>query len=101
LQPEFQLAFTRIVTHFFYRAAWLEDGILLRQAHTLAGIPGIMVHGRLTLAAPLVTAWELNRAWPDSELVLVASAGHSSADPGMTEALIAATDRFGRCWSGQ
>lgn len=101
LQRTFQLAFARIVTHYFHHAAWLEDGVLLRDADALAEIPGIMVHGRLDLAAPVVTAWELSRVWKQAELVLVASAGHSSADPGMTEALIAATDRFGTSWPGK
>ncbi|MGB0388867.1 MAG: prolyl aminopeptidase, partial [Ardenticatenaceae bacterium] len=77
---------------------WLEDGILLREAGSLAGIPGIMVHGRLDLGAPLVTAWQLAQAWPDGELVIISRAGHTSSDPGMSEALIAATDRFaGTC----
>ena len=94
LQPAFQLAFARIVTHYFHHSAWLEDGVLLRRASTLARIPGILVHGRLDLGSPLVTAWELAQAWPSSELVVVGGAGHSSTDPGMSEALVAATDRF-------
>lgn len=94
LQPAFQLAFARIVTHYFHNNAWLEDGILLRQASSLAHIPGILIHGRLDLGSPLVTAWELAQAWANSELVIVSGAGHSSTDPGMSEALIAATDRF-------
>ena len=93
-QPTFQLAFARIVTHYFRHGAWLEDGVLLREAHRLNGIPGILIHGRLDLSAPLVTAWELDRAWQDSQLVIVSGAGHSSTDPGMTEALVAATDHF-------
>ncbi len=95
-QADFRLARARIVTHFFRHQAWLEDGILLREAGALAGIPGVMVQGRLDLAGPLVTAWELAEAWPDGELVIVSGAGHSSADPGMTESVISATDRFAR-----
>jgi proline iminopeptidase len=94
LQPAFQLAFARIVTHYFRHHAWLEDGILLREAGSLAGIPGVLIHGRLDFGAPLVTAWELAQAWADSELVIVTNAGHASTDPGMSEALIAATNRF-------
>jgi proline iminopeptidase len=94
LQPAWQLAFARIVTYYFCHNAWLEEGILLRHAGVLAPIPGILVHGRLDLASPLVTAWELARAWHTSELVIVNGAGHASTDPGMSEALIAATDRF-------
>ena len=96
LESKFQLAFARIVTHYFTHHAWLEDGILLREAGALVGIPGIMVHGRLDLGAPLITAWELNQAWLGSELVLIGGAGHSSSDPGMMEALVTATDQFAR-----
>jgi proline iminopeptidase len=90
--PRFRMAFARIVTHYFHHHAWLEDGILLRDAHRLAGIPGVLVHGRLDLGSPAVTAWELAQAWPDAELELVPT-GHTGGDE-MTERLIAATDRF-------
>lgn len=93
-KPTEQLAFARIVTHYFRNGAWLEEGVLLRNAHLLAGIPGILIQGRLDFGTPLITAWELARAWPDSDLVIVNGAGHSAADPGMIEATIAATSRF-------
>lgn len=94
MEPAREMAFARIVTHYFHHKAWLEEGILLRNAHKLASIPGVMVQGRLDLGGPLVTAWELDRAWPDGELVLVQGAGHTARDPGMSEAVVAATDRF-------
>ncbi len=98
LQPDFQMARARIVTHYFRHRAWLEEGILLRNAGILSGIPGVMVHGRVDLGAPLVTAWELAQVWTSSELVLVYGAGHSSADAGMTEAIVAATNRFAQAF---
>ena len=88
------LARSRIVTHFFRRAAWLEEGALLAGAQRLAGIPGVLVQGRLDLQGPLLTAWELARAWPDAELRIIEGAGHSSGDRGMGEAIAAALDRF-------
>jgi proline iminopeptidase len=90
--PRFRMAFARIVTHYFHHSAWLEDGILLRDAHRLAGIPGALVHGRLDLNSPPVAAWELAEAWPDAELELVGE-GHVGGDA-TTECLVAATDRF-------
>jgi proline iminopeptidase len=88
----FRMAFARIVTHYFHHHAWLEDGTLLRDAHRLSGIPGVLVHGRLDIGSPSITAWELARAWPDAELRLVGT-GHTGGDE-MTECLVAATDRF-------
>ena len=95
-RPEFRMARARIVTHYFRHNAWLEDGILLREAGSLAGISGVMVHGRLDLGSPLVTAWELAQAWPDGKLVVVNGAGHTPTDPGMSEAVVAATDHFAK-----
>lgn len=90
----YRLAFARIVTHYFRHDAWLEEGQILRDAGRLSGIPGVMVQGRLDLQAPLLTAWELSRAWPDGELVVIDNAGHASHEPGVPEQLVAATDRF-------
>jgi proline iminopeptidase len=39
-------------------------------------------------------AWELHKALPNSELHIIPDAGHSMVEPGITDALIAATDRF-------
>lgn len=88
------LARARIVTHFFRHAAWLDEGALLKGASRLAGIPGVLVQGRLDLQGPLVTAWELARAWPEAELKVVEGAGHSSSYAGMEAAIMAALDRF-------
>jgi proline iminopeptidase len=92
--PGFQLARARIVTHFFRRNCWLADDDVLAGAGALAGIPGVLITGRLDLGTPLRGAWELARAWPDAELVAVPNAGHSTGDRGMAAAIRAATDRF-------
>jgi proline iminopeptidase len=91
--PRFRMAFARIVTHYFHHHAWLDDGALLRDASRLHGIRGVLIHGRLDVGGPLVTAWQLSQAWRDSELVVL-NTGHSSSDAGMGEAVVAATDRF-------
>ncbi len=69
-------AFVRICTHYFSHAAWLEDGALIHGGGRLAGIPGVLIHGRLDLSSPLETAWELAQAWPGARLIVVDDAGH-------------------------
>ncbi len=90
----FRRRFARLVTHYWRHAGWLEEGALLRGAGRLAGIPAVLVHGRLDVSGPPDIAWHLARAWPGCELVLVDEAGHGSGEPGMSEVLIRATDRF-------
>lgn len=91
--PDYALAFARIVTHYVHHNAWLEDGILLRNADALAETPGILVNGRFDFQAPIANAWELNRVWSQAELVIVDDAGHAT-NAGLNRELVRATDRF-------
>ncbi len=91
--PDFAFAFARLVTHYIRHDLFLEDGILIRNAHSLADIPGVLVNGRFDLQAPIANAWELHRVWPRAKLVVVDDAGHAGDNAGMTEELIRATDR--------
>ncbi|MFT7840866.1 prolyl aminopeptidase [Saccharothrix sp. BKS2] len=92
--PRYALAFARIENHYFHHRGWLEEGQLLRDVGRLAGIPAVIVQGRYDVATPAVSAWELHRAWPGSELVVVPDAGHAFDEPGIRRALLNATDRF-------
>jgi proline iminopeptidase len=87
------LAFVRICAHYFAQGAWLEEGVLLREAARLAGIPAVLIHGRLDLGSPLHTAWELARAWPDAELLTPHDAGHLGSDS-TRQLMVSALDAF-------
>ena len=89
------VAFARIENHFFTHGGWFEDGQLIRDAaERLAGIPGVIVQGRYDVCTPARTAWDLHRAWPQAELLMVPDAGHAASEPGIVDALVRATDRF-------
>ena len=91
--PAAQLAFVRICAHYFSHGAWLEEGALLRDATRLVGIPGVLIHGRLDMGSPLETAWELARAWPDAQLLVIGDSGHTGSDA-MKDAILRTLDRF-------
>lgn len=93
-EDDYALAFARIENHYFVHAGWLEEGQLIRDAHKLAGIPGVIVQGRYDVATPAKTAWDLHRAWPQADFRLVDDAGHAFNEPGILAELLAATDRF-------
>ncbi|MFJ1545024.1 prolyl aminopeptidase [Streptomyces sp. NPDC088246] len=90
-----RLALVRICSHYFSHGAWLDEGQLIREAGRLTGIPGVLVHGRFDLGGPLITAWELAKAWPDAELTVIDGAGHLGG-PATSRAVLAALDRFAR-----
>lgn len=93
--PDARLALVRICSHYFAHGAFLEEGALLRDADRLAGIPGVLIHGRLDLSAPVGTAWSLARAWPDARLEIVDDAGHTGSDT-MRRRIYEALDGFAR-----
>ena len=84
----------RIETHYFVRHSFMADGQLIYNAARLKDIPGAIVQGRYDAIAPPITAWELCAAWPSATLTIVPDAGHVASEPGIAEALVAATDQF-------
>ena len=92
--PAFALAFARIENHYFLHRGWFAEGQLIANASRLAGIPAVIVQGRYDVATPAVTAYELQRAWPQADFTIAPVAGHAFSEPGILEALVATTDRF-------
>jgi len=84
--------FATLVTHYWANDCFLGPDEILSRAGELAGIPGVLIHGRRDVSGPVVTPWELHRAWPGSRLEVVEDEGHG----GPTEMLIAqrAIDSF-------
>jgi proline iminopeptidase len=93
-RPHVALSMARIECHFFVNDAFLKPDQLLADADRLAGIPGVIVHGRYDVICPLESAWALHAAWSASELSIIADAGHSAAEAGTRRRLIEATDQF-------
>ena len=92
--PAEATAFARIENHYFLNRGWLREGQLIADVGAIRHIPGVIVQGRYDVCTPMMTAWDLHRAWPEAEFVVVPDAGHSAAEPGIAAALRAATDRF-------
>ncbi len=92
---EFALAFARIECHYFIHQGFFDtDDHILSRVDRIRHIPGVIVQGRYDVVCPATTAWELHRAWPEAQFVLVQEAGHSAMEPGITSALVTATDQF-------
>jgi len=92
--PDVAVAVSRIENHYMANHGWLEQGQLLKGAEKLRGIPGVIVQGRHDSCTPPVAAWRLKQAWPEVELNIIPDAGHLFSEPGITDGLVRATDRF-------
>jgi len=93
-EEAFALALARIECHYFHHDSFLAPDQILRDVERIREIPAVIVQGRYDLPCPMEQAWALHRAWPEAELQIIPDAVHSATEPGITEALIRATDRF-------
>ncbi len=91
----FAIAFARIECHYFVNHGFFErDGQLIADAHKLRHIPGVIVQGRYDVVTPMKTAFDLHKAWPEAEFILVGDAGHAASEPGIIDALVRATNAY-------
>lgn len=94
-EPALAVSIARIENHYMVNGAFFDaDDQLLRDAHRIAAIPGVIVHGRYDVICPVRNAWDLHHAWPTGELVITPASGHSAYEAENTDALVRATDRF-------
>ncbi len=84
----------RIENHYFTNRCWLEEGQLLANADRLRRIPGTIVQGRHDCCTPPSAAWALKQAWPEVELEIIADGAHLFTEPGITDGLVRASDRY-------
>ena len=94
-EDDFADAFARIECHYFINRGFFDpENQLIQNVDSIRHIPGVIVQGRYDVVCPMISAWDLHQAWPESELIVVSDAGHSATEPGIIDALVDATDRF-------
>ena len=88
----YALAFSRLESHYFVNGAFLEEGQILRDMDKIHDIPAIIVQGRYDMICPPASAWKLAQGWDKAHLTMIPAAGHALSEPGIMQALIAATN---------
>ncbi|AFY76530.1 proline iminopeptidase [Pleurocapsa sp. PCC 7327] len=94
-ENQFADAFARIECHYFVNGGFFKsENQLLENIDRIRHIPAVIVQGRYDVVCPMITAWELHKAWQEAEFIIVPDAGHSMTEPGIRSALLDATDKF-------
>ena len=89
---DFAVAFARIECHYFINAIFVEEAYILNHASKIIDIPTTIVQGRYDVVCPPKSAWELHKALPRSDLIIVPDAGHSMGEVSIARELVKATD---------
>jgi proline iminopeptidase len=94
-EGHFALALSRIECHYFVNNSFFDsDNYLIEHIDRIRNIPAVIVQGRYDIVCPMMSAWDLHRAWPEADFKIIPDAGHASTEPGILSALVEATDRF-------
>jgi len=94
-EDEFAEAFARIECHYFINGGWFSpEDQLLQNIDIIREIPAVIVQGRYDVVCPVVSAWDLHKAWPEAEFCIIQDAGHSMTEPGIRSKLLDSTDTF-------
>jgi hypothetical protein len=67
--------------------------LVMARPHQPKGLPGVLIHRRLDLSGPLLTACERAQTWPDAELTIIEDSGHTGS-PAMGTAVRNAITTF-------
>lgn len=88
-------AFARIECHYFTNRGFFDtDEWLLENVDKIRHIPTVIVQGRYDVVCPMISAWELHRAFPEADFEIVQDAGHSMTEKGIAAKLVEYTDKF-------
>ena len=88
-------AFARIECHYFTHGGFFKsENWLLENVDKIRHIPTVIVQGRYDVVCPMVSAWELHRAFPEADFEIVQDAGHSMTEKGIAAKLVEYTDKF-------
>jgi proline iminopeptidase len=88
------LGLARIEAHYFAHDIFLPRNSLVDNVGLIRHLPCVIVQGRYDMVCPAVSAFDLNAAWPEAELIVVPDAGHSAWEPGIRARLVTAVARF-------
>ena len=87
----------RLEAHYMRHEGFVPDDQLIRNIGRIRHLPAVIVQGRYDVICPPTSAWRLHQAWPQARLQIIDDAGHAALEPGIAQALVAATEQF-RLW---
>ncbi len=84
----------RMELHYAKHHYFIEENQILANCYSLTDIPTVIIHGRLDFVCPLEAGYNLHKALPNAEYILLPDAGHIAQGKDMIDALVTATDQF-------
>lgn len=93
LDPRLRLGFARLVTHYFGNHAFLDEDAITGRLDRLGNVPAYFLRGRLDIASPLRSAYEVAGNLPLATLEVVETDAHGAGDDTL-DRLVKVLDKF-------
>jgi proline iminopeptidase len=95
LEDKHALGLARIEADYFVNHAPKVLGDkLLDNMPKVNHLPAFIIQGRYDLCCPPITAYDVSKAWPKAEFIIVPDGGHAGSEPGISKELVKATEKF-------
>lgn len=91
LTPE-MLAEIRLSLNYIHHKYFIRENQIMEDAGKIRHLPVLMVHNRLDMVCPLLSAYNLHKALPKSKLVIAPGWGHFG--PQINQVVISETRKF-------
>lgn len=91
---KFVLSISRGFFHYAFNSFFLKENQIINNMQRIKHIPTLIVHGRFDTICPAENAFELVQSFPKAALTFIRDAGHSASEPGISLALVAASEEF-------
>ena len=89
------LTMARLEAHYFMNGCFMPDGHIMKCINLVHHLPLDIIQGRHDVICPPITAVTLANSWgKKAKLQLVDSAGHSTFEAGIAQALLSALDAY-------
>jgi len=92
--PNDVLALARLEAHYMVNGGFFQPKQLMNNMDKIAHLPCVIVQGRYDVVCPIETAYKLHHAWPQSQLNVIADAGHAVFETGIRSAMVAHLNRY-------
>lgn len=80
--------------HYALNKYFIAENQVLDNCKSLQNIPTAIIHGRNDLVCPLEAGFNLHKALPNAEYIVLPNAGHIASGEEMIDALVTATDKM-------
>ena len=84
----------KVEMHYAKNRYFIDENQILDNISQIPDVPVTIMHGRKDLTCLPESSWSVHQSLPNSELIIVADAGHLASEPAMVDALVSATDKM-------